>query len=46
MPSRRYDPEMNSFTLRRVSYDIERAAKRIRKAGLPAKNASRLFDGS
>jgi predicted phosphodiesterase len=30
-----YDPEMNSFTLRRVSYDIEKAAERIRKAGMP-----------
>lgn len=38
-----YDPEMNSFTLRRVSYDIARAAERIKKAGLPEQNASRLF---
>jgi len=40
-----YDPEGNSFTLRRVSYDIEKAAERIRKAGLPEENASRLFGG-
>jgi diadenosine tetraphosphatase ApaH/serine/threonine PP2A family protein phosphatase len=38
-----YDPEMNSFTLRRVSYDIEKAAERIMKACLPAENAQRLL---
>ena len=38
-----FDSEMNSFTLRRVSYDVEKAAMRIRQAGLPEQNASRLF---
>jgi diadenosine tetraphosphatase ApaH/serine/threonine PP2A family protein phosphatase len=38
-----YNPEDHSFTLRRVSYDIQKAADRIRKAGLPEENASRLF---
>lgn len=40
-----YDPEMNSFTLRRVSYDIEKAAERIIKAGITEGNATRLFEG-
>ncbi len=40
-----YDPEEHSFTLRRVSYDIEKAAQRILDAGLPEENALRLFKG-
>jgi predicted phosphodiesterase len=40
-----YDPEEHSFTLRRVSYDIQKAAQRILDAGLPEENAERLFDG-
>jgi len=40
-----YDSEEHSFTLRRVSYDIEKAAQRILDAGLPEENASRLFKG-
>lgn len=40
-----YDSERHSFTLRRVSYDIEKAAERILKAGLPEENAVRLFKG-
>jgi hypothetical protein len=38
-----FDSEMNSFILRRVSYDVEKAAMRIRQAALPEQNASRLF---
>ena len=40
-----YDPKEHSFTLRRVDYDIERAAQRILDAGLPEENAARLFKG-
>jgi len=40
-----YDSERHSFTLRRVSYDIEKAARRILDAGLPEENAVRLFMG-
>ena len=40
-----YDPEEHSFTLRRVSYDIQKAAQRILDAGLPEENALRLFKG-
>jgi predicted phosphodiesterase len=41
-----YDPEQHSFTLRRVSYDIEKAAQRILDTGLPEENALRLFKGA
>lgn len=41
-----YDPEQHSFTLRRVSYDIQKAAQRILDAGLPEENALRLFKGA
>jgi diadenosine tetraphosphatase ApaH/serine/threonine PP2A family protein phosphatase len=34
-----------SLTLRRVPYDIERAAAKIRAAGLPARLADRLHHG-
>ena len=40
-----YDSEEHSFTLRRVSYDIKKAAQRIMDAGLPEENAIRLFKG-
>jgi diadenosine tetraphosphatase ApaH/serine/threonine PP2A family protein phosphatase len=40
-----YDPEYHSFTLRRVSYDISKAAERIIKAGITEGNATRLFEG-
>jgi len=40
-----YDSERHSFILRRVSYDIEKAARRIQDAGLPEENAIRLFMG-
>ena len=39
-----YDPEYHSFTLRRVSYDISKAAERIIKAGITEGNATRLFE--
>jgi len=37
-----YDPDANTFTLYRVKYDIEKAAKKIRAAGLPDEMAERL----
>jgi len=40
-----YDTGATSFTLRRVSYDIQKAAQRILDVGLPEENAERLFDG-
>jgi predicted phosphodiesterase len=40
-----YDSDGHSFTLRRVSYDIKKAAQRIMEAGLPEENAIRLFKG-
>ena len=39
-----FDPEYHSFTLRRVSYDISKAAERIIKAGITEGNATRLFE--
>ena len=40
-----YDSKEHSFTLRRVTYDIEKAVQRILDAGLPEENAARLFKG-
>ena len=40
-----YDPSTQTAWLRRVEYDIETAASKIRKAELPARNADRLFLG-
>jgi len=40
-----YDSEDHSFTLRRVTYDITKAAERIIKAGITEGNATRLFEG-
>ena len=40
-----FDPERYSYTQRRVSYDVERAMRRITEAGLPEENAARLLRG-
>ncbi len=40
-----YDEETGRLTLHRVAYDVERAAARIRKAGLPEILADRLHLG-
>ena len=40
-----FDTEARRFSFRRVEYDIEREADRIRRAGLPAILADRLFLG-
>ena len=40
-----YDPAKKTVTLRRVEYDIETAAERILRAGLPSRNAERLSIG-
>lgn len=39
------DPEAPEIELRRVEYDIDRAADAIRQAGLPSSLATRLYDG-
>jgi diadenosine tetraphosphatase ApaH/serine/threonine PP2A family protein phosphatase len=39
------DTEVPSVVFRRVAYDIEGAARRIRQAGLPRQLAERLFRG-
>lgn len=39
------DGEASTVTLKRVEYDIEQAAEKIRQAGLPDRNADRLFLG-
>lgn len=39
------DTENNSFSWRRVPYDIKRAQERIKEAGLPWDNAARLATG-
>lgn len=41
-----YDLESGACTLRRVAYDVERAAAKIRRAGLPKRLAERLEHGS
>lgn len=40
-----YDPQEQWVDLRRVNYNIERAAAKITKAGLPESLAKRLFKG-
>lgn len=40
-----YDDRSRLFTFQRVSYDIERAAHKIKAAGLPALLSARLFIG-
>jgi diadenosine tetraphosphatase ApaH/serine/threonine PP2A family protein phosphatase len=40
-----FDTERRDLTYRRVPYDIEQAAARIRKSGLPPRLAERLFVG-
>jgi predicted phosphodiesterase len=40
-----YDDEAHVLTYHRIAYDIERAASKIRAAGLPSMLASRLFAG-
>ena len=40
-----FDMERGVVDFRRVEYDIESAANRIRMAGLPEVLAARLFDG-
>ena len=40
-----WDTDTGRMTLRRIEYDIEREAERIRRAGLPAILADRLFLG-
>jgi diadenosine tetraphosphatase ApaH/serine/threonine PP2A family protein phosphatase len=40
-----YDPERAALSFHRVDYDVEAAAKKILRAGLPAFFAERLFSG-
>ena len=40
-----YDTDSGELTVHRVEYDINRAAEKIRRAGLPVKLAERLFLG-
>ena len=40
-----YDPAEEQVRILRVAYDVERAASRIRSAGLPSVLAERLFSG-
>lgn len=40
-----YDPHARVLLNRRVAYDIARATRRFKEAGLPRHNASRLSDG-
>jgi diadenosine tetraphosphatase ApaH/serine/threonine PP2A family protein phosphatase len=40
-----YDSDAQHVSIRRLPYDIETEAKRIRKAGLPSVLADRLFLG-
>ena len=40
-----FDTEDESVTIHRVEYDVEKAAEKIREAGLPDFNAERLFVG-
>lgn len=41
-----WDDESDVFEFRRVDYDIDSVAKRIRELGIPERQASRLFNGS
>jgi len=40
-----FEPEVRSVSIRRVAYDVERAAEKILAAGLPGINAYRLLLG-
>ena len=40
-----YDLEARTITMRRVEYDIKSTQKKVRKAGLPFRNALRLASG-
>lgn len=40
-----YDTELSVVTIRRVEYDIDATAKKIRDAGLPEYLAARLYEG-
>lgn len=40
-----YDTSPPAFTLQRVPYDVETAARKVREAGLPESLASRLLQG-
>ena len=40
-----FDPQNQSVSIRRVDYNIKAAAEKIRSAGLPDRNADRLFIG-
>ena len=40
-----YDTDRRELTIRRVAYDIDAAAEKIRAAGLPASLADRLYRG-
>jgi diadenosine tetraphosphatase ApaH/serine/threonine PP2A family protein phosphatase len=40
-----YDDEAGSYTLHRIPYDVDRASRKIRKAGLPEALAERLASG-
>lgn len=40
-----YDPKSEIVELRRLNYDIDRAAQKVLKAGLPESLAKRLFKG-
>jgi len=40
-----YSPEERTVELRRVAYDVDRAAAKIRAAGLPDFLAARLHEG-
>lgn len=39
------DPEEGTLTYRRLAYDLDKAAAKIRAAGLPERGADRLYDG-
>ena len=40
-----YDPKEQIVDLRRVGYEVEKAASKIAKAGLPDSLSARLFQG-
>ncbi|MGL4242116.1 MAG: metallophosphoesterase family protein, partial [Beijerinckiaceae bacterium] len=40
-----FDPSTRMLTIRRVPYDIDSAAAKIRRAGLPLRLADRLYEG-
>ncbi|HVN53232.1 MAG TPA: metallophosphoesterase family protein [Anaerolineaceae bacterium] len=40
-----FDPETNTWSYRRVNYDVAQVQKRILAAGLPARHAIRLAEG-